>query len=202
MAETETRTLAVATGNAHKRSELEAMLAPLGVTVVLARDHGLGEVVEDGDTFAANALKKAREGYEVTGFPCLADDSGLEVDALGGAPGVRTARYAGEGCSYADNRAKMLAELAGVEDRGAAFRTVALIVWPDGEELAVEGVCRGTIAIEERGELGFGYDPIFIPDGQDAGSERTVAEFTAAEKQSQSHRARAFGALIPLLAGL
>ncbi|MCB9733526.1 MAG: non-canonical purine NTP pyrophosphatase [Deltaproteobacteria bacterium] len=217
MAETETRTLAVATGNAHKRSELEAMLAPLGVTVVLARDHGLGEVVEDGDTFAANALKKAREGYEVTGFPCLADDSGLEVDALGGAPGVISARWAGPGQDDAANNDKLVRELAGVppERRGARFVSSLALVVPaalaehagDGpwarEELAdlgavafsVEGTVPGRMLDAPRGGAGFGYDPYFLyePAG------KTFAELSQDEKLGFSHRGRAMRALDALL---
>ncbi len=130
-------------------------------------------------------------------MPAVADDTGLEVDALGGAPGVYAARYAGEGCSYADNRSKMLAELDGVADRRAAFKTVAMIVWPDGSEIAVEGVCRGTIAEQERGSVGFGYDAIFVPD---EGAGLTFAEMGPDAKNELSHRGRAFRSLLTELA--
>ncbi len=140
-------TLVCASANPDKVAEIQQLLA--GVVDLLPRPADVPDVVEDADTLAGNARLKALAIMEATGLPAVADDTGLEVDALGGAPGVYTARFAGEGCSYADNRAKMLAELAGVEDRAAAFKTVAMIVWPDGTELAVEGVCPGTIA--ERG---------------------------------------------------
>jgi len=126
----------------------------------------------------------------------VADDTGLEVTALGGAPGVHTGRYAGEGCSYADNRRKMLAELDAVADRRAAFKTVALIRWPDGRELAVEGVCAGTIAIAEHGDGGFGYDSIFVPS---EGGGATFSQMDAAAKHAISHRGRAFRSLLEAL---
>ena len=123
----------------------------------------------------------------------MADDTGLEVDALEGAPGVHAAHYAGDGCSYADNRAKLLAELDGVADRRAAFRTVAIVVWPDGTELHVEGVCAGVITTEERGADGFGYDSVFQPD---EGGGATFAEMGSDAKNAISHRGRAFRALL------
>jgi XTP/dITP diphosphohydrolase len=128
-----------------------------------------------------------------TGLPAVADDTGLEVEALGGAPGVYAARYAGEGCSYADNRAKLLSELDGVESRWAAFRTVVMVIWPDGAELSVEGVCSGVITTEERGSIGFGYDAVFQPD---EGAGFTFAEMTPDAKHAISHRGRAFEALL------
>jgi len=127
----------------------------------------------------------------------VSDDTGLEVAALGGAPGVRTARFAGEDASDADNRAKMLSSLAGRSDRSARFRTVAMVVWPDGGELAVEGVCDGTIAEAERGDRGFGYDALFVPADGDG---RTFAEMTEDDKHALSHRGRAFRALLAELA--
>ena len=133
-----------------------------------------------------------------TGRAAVADDTGLEVDALGGAPGVFAARYAGEGVTYADNRAKLLAELAGVAepDRTARFTTVAMVVRPDGSETVVEGVCEGLIAPVERGARGFGYDAVFIPVDGDG---RTFAEMSDAEKNAISHRGRAFVALAAAL---
>jgi XTP/dITP diphosphohydrolase len=128
----------------------------------------------------------------------VADDTGLEVAALGGAPGVHTARFAGEDATYADNRAKLLATLAGRTDRAARFRTVAMVVWPDGRELAVEGVCDGTIPDEERGQRGFGYDAVFRPD---EGDGRTFAEMSEDEKSAVSHRGRAFRGLLSELVG-
>jgi XTP/dITP diphosphohydrolase len=133
-----------------------------------------------------------------TGLPAVSDDTGLEVDALDGEPGVYTARFAGEHCSYADNRDKLLRVLADVpaDSRTARFKTVAMVVWPDGRELAVEGVCEGSIAAEERGDGGFGYDAVFIAD--DAGG-RTFSEMSEAEKNEISHRGRAFRALVDAL---
>ncbi|MET0663562.1 MAG: RdgB/HAM1 family non-canonical purine NTP pyrophosphatase [Ilumatobacteraceae bacterium] len=188
-------TLVCASANPDKVAEIQQLLA--GVADLRARPADIADVVEDADTLAGNARLKAQAIMEATGLPAVADDTGLEVDALRGAPGVYTARYAGEGCSYADNRAKMLAELAGVEDRTAAFKTVAMIVWPDGSELAVEGVCPGTIAEEDRGTIGFGYDAIFVPD---EGDGRTFAEMGPEAKNELSHRGRAFRALLSELA--
>ena len=188
-------TLVCASANPDKVAEIQQLLA--GAVDLLPRPADIPDVVEDADTLAGNARLKAVAITEATGLPAVADDTGLEVDALGGEPGVYTARYAGEGCSYADNRAKMLAELAGVEDRAAAFKTVAMIVWPDGTELVVEGVCPGTIATEDRGTIGFGYDAIFVPD---EGDGRTFAEMSPEAKHELSHRGRAFRALLSELA--
>jgi XTP/dITP diphosphohydrolase len=156
-------------------------------------------VVEDGDTLLDNARLKARALVEATGEASVADDTGLEVDALGGAPGVYTARYAGEDATYADNVAKLLRELeaaGGGGARRATFRTVALAVFPDGSEIWAEGVLGGTIATAARGTNGFGYDPVFEPAGADG---RTLAEMDPAEKDAVSHRGRAFRALADLL---
>ncbi|HZX53123.1 MAG TPA: non-canonical purine NTP pyrophosphatase, partial [Ilumatobacteraceae bacterium] len=130
------------------------------------------------------------------GLPAVSDDTGLFVDALGGAPGIYAARYAGEDATYADNRAKLLRELAGSSDRGASFVSAVVVVWPGGRRLAVEGVCRGTIAERELGERGFGYDPLFIPDDGDG---RSFSEMSDAEKNRISHRARALHALVEAL---
>lgn len=183
--------LVCASANPDKVDEIGELLA--GVVELIPRPADVADVVEDADTLVGNARLKADAIVAATGLPAVADDTGLEVAALGGAPGVYTARYAGAGCSYADNRRKMLAELDGVEDRRAAFKTVALVRWPDGREVAVEGVCAGTISTEERGEGGFGYDAIFVPDDADGA---TFAEMAAAAKHQISHRGRAFRLLL------
>ena len=190
----ETLRLVCASANPDKVAEIQQLLA--GVVDLVPRPADVPDVVEDADTLAGNARLKAAAIVAATGLPAVADDTGLEVDALDGAPGVYTARYAGEDCSYEDNRHKMLRELAGVEDRSAAFRTVALVLWPDGSELAVEGVCRGSISNEERGDSGFGYDAIFVPEESDG---QTFAEMSAAAKHEISHRGRAFRALLTAL---
>ncbi|BAN03083.1 RdgB/HAM1 family non-canonical purine NTP pyrophosphatase [Ilumatobacter coccineus] len=187
--------LVCASANPDKVAEIQALLAD--VVDLLPRPAEVPDVVEDADTLVGNARLKAAAIVAATGLPAVADDTGLEVDALGGAPGVYTARYAGEGCSYADNRAKMLDELRGIDDRRAAFKTVAMVVWPDGTELAVEGVCPGTIATAERGDGGFGYDSIFVPDEADG---LTFSEMGADAKHAISHRGRAFRALLSELA--
>lgn len=180
-----------ASANPDKVAEIRALLAD--IVDLLPRPSAVPDVVEDADTLVGNARLKAAAIVEATGFPAIADDTGLEVAALGGAPGVYTARYAGEGCSYADNRNKMLAELEAVTDRSAVFKTVALALWPDGSEVAVEGVCSGTIATEGRGQAGFGYDAIFAPD---EGNGLSFSEMDADTKHAISHRGRAFRALV------
>ncbi|HSM66047.1 MAG TPA: RdgB/HAM1 family non-canonical purine NTP pyrophosphatase [Ilumatobacteraceae bacterium] len=183
--------LVCASANPDKVVEIQQLLA--GVVELLPRPADVPDVVEDADSLVGNARLKATALSAATGLPAVADDTGLEVDALDGAPGVHAAYYAGEGCTYADNRRKLLAELDGVSDRRAAFRTVAIVVWPDGTELAVEGVCPGVITTEERGEVGFGYDAVFQPD---EGDGRTFAEMGADAKHAISHRGRAFRALL------
>ena len=179
-----------ATANPHKLAEIAAIL---GASVeLLPRPSDLGEVVEDGDTLEANARLKATAVCKHTGQPAVADDTGLEVVALGGAPGVRSARFAGEHSDDADNRVRLLAELEEVADRSARFRTVAVVVYPDGTEHQADGVIVGTISTAPRGLGGFGYDPLFIPD---EGDGRTFAEMSAEEKNAVSHRGRAFRAL-------
>lgn len=182
--------LVCASANPDKVAEIAAILD--GIVELLPRPVDVPDVVEDEPTLVGNARLKAAAICRATGLPAVADDTGLFVDALEGAPGVFTARYAGEGASYAANRAKLLAALAGRADRTARFVTVAMVVWPDGDELAVEGVCEGHIAGGERGERGFGYDPVFVPDGA---GERTFSEMTEDEKHAISHRGRAFAAL-------
>lgn len=179
----------VATRNPHKIEELSRILGPLLPGVELLPDDG-PEPIEDGDTFEANALIKARAAHERTGLPALADDSGIEVDALGGAPGIHSARYAGNRDDR-DNLELLLANLGERTDRAARFVCAAAWVDADGE-LAVRGVWPGEIADAARGEGGFGYDPIFLPHDGDG---RAAAELSAAEKDARSHRRLAFTAL-------
>ena len=192
--------LVCATANPHKVDEIRAILG--SAVDLIPRPADVPDVVEDADTLEGNARLKAAAIAAATGLPAVADDTGLEVDALGGAPGVYSARFAGEGCTEADNRAKLLAELASAgaaddEGRTAHFRTVALVAWPDGREIVADGVCDGTIAGHERGARGFGYDPVFVPSDGDG---RTFAEMTEDEKHALSHRGRAFRALLERLA--
>ena len=189
------RELVCATANPGKVAEIAGLL-PDGWTL-LPRPNSVGDVVEDAGTLVGNARLKARAILAATGTATVADDTGLEVAALNGAPGVDTAVYAGEGCSDADNRRKLLGALSGVTDRAARFVTVVLVARPDGSETIVEGVCNGRIAEDERGDRGFGFDPLFIPDDGDG---RTFAEMTAEEKNAVSHRGRAFRALAEELA--
>jgi XTP/dITP diphosphohydrolase len=188
--------LVCASANPDKVAEIEALLA--GEVHLLPRPASVPDVVEDADTLAGNALLKARAVAAATGQPAVADDTGLEVDALGGAPGVTTGRYAGQAATYADNRRKLLRELAaaGVPDRSARFRTVVAVCWPGGRELVVEGVCDGSISEHERGSGGFGYDQVFVPAGGDG---RTFAEMTDVAKHALSSRGRAFRALLDAL---
>ena len=183
--------LVCASANPDKVVEIQQLLA--GVVELLPRPAGVPDVVEDADSLVGNARLKAAALCAATGLPAVADDTGLEVDALGGAPGIHAARYAGDASSYADNRRKLLSELAGFDDRRAAFKTVAIVVWPDGSELHVEGVCPGVITTAERGAVGFGYDSVFQPD---EGGGATFAEMDAAAKHAISHRGRAFRALL------
>ena len=185
-----------ASANPDKVAEIASLLD--GLVELLPRPTEIADVVEDADTLIGNARLKAVAICAATGLPAVSDDTGLEVDALDGAPGVYTARFAGEHCSYADNRYKLLRDLADVpaDARTARFKTVAMVVWPDGRELVVEGVCEGSIAAKERGDRGFGYDQIFIADEADG---RTFSEMSEAEKNEISHRGRAFRALVDAL---
>jgi XTP/dITP diphosphohydrolase len=187
----------VATGNAHKLAEIGRILEGLDVQLVAMTDLGVDSPPEDGDTFEANALLKARACAAATGLPAIADDSGLEVDALDGAPGVWSARYAGEPTDDAANNAKLVAELAGVPqaERTARFVCAAAIVTPDGRDEVVRGTMEGHIVDEARGEHGFGYDPHFVSDL--AGDGRTNGELAPDEKDAISHRGAAFRALRP-----
>lgn len=186
-------TLICASANPDKVAEIAAILTDVDLR---PRPAEAPDVVEDADTLEGNARLKAAAIAAAAGQASVADDTGLEVAALDGAPGVYSARYAGEGATYADNCAKLLAEMTGVADRRARFRTVAMVVWPDGREVAVDGVCDGTIADTARGERGFGYDALFVPDDGDG---RTFAEMSAEEKHALSHRGRAFRALVTAL---
>lgn len=181
--------LVVASKNPDKISEIEEILRSLSLTDEIVRGLDWPDIEETGRTLKENALIKARAVAEFTGLPVVADDTGLEVDALGGGPGVNTARYAGPGASYEDNVVRLLESMEGVEDRTARFRTVVALVMPDGVEVTAEGSVEGVITKERRGGGGFGYDPVFEVDGQ------TLAEMTAEDKNALSHRARALRAL-------
>ena len=190
--------LVLATANRDKAAEILAILRDeLGDSVeLLARPPEVAEVEETGETLEDNARLKARALLEATGVGAVADDTGLEVDALGGAPGVHSSRYAGEHAAYAENVAKLLAALeeAGArapDQRRARFRTVVVARFPGGREVVAAGTVEGTIAPAARGSGGFGYDPVFVPDGGDG---RSFAEMTPAEKNLRSHRGRAFRA--------
>lgn len=183
-----------ATNNQHKLSEVRATLGE-GFEVVTLREVGITEdIPETGATLDENASIKARYVYERTGLDCFADDTGLEVEALGGAPGVRSARYATDGHDFAANNSKLLREMEGVECRAARFRTVISLI-RDGVEQQVEGIVTGRITNAEAGCGGFGYDPLFVPDGYDV----TFAEMTADEKNAISHRGRAVAELVKVL---
>lgn len=185
-------TLVLATGNQGKIIELQEMLSGFPVRLKGLKDFGpLPEVVEDGETFEENAYKKASQTARVTGFPALADDSGLCVDALDGLPGVRSARYGGEGLSDAERTERLLVALADVENRKAGFECVISIAVPTGQALTYEGRCDGQIAHVPTGKGGFGYDPVFyIPL-----LNKTFAELTLEEKSRISHRGKALARL-------
>lgn len=218
------RTAILASQNRNKIKEIKAILEKYGLDVISRDDAGIptDDIEETGTTFEENSYLKARTIFDVIrqepglekylDSPVIADDSGIMVDALGGEPGVYSARYAGDGCTYADNNVKMLAALDGVpeEDRGAGFVTVITMIYPDGHEapeaavkdgdvyvLTAKGELRGTIASETRGTEGFGYDPLFIPEGMD----KTFAELGTDFKNTISHRARALQELERLLEG-
>jgi len=189
----------LATANPDKAREIRDVLGAVGLASGLVpRPDDVPDVDETGETLEENARLKAVALCEATGLLAIADDTGLEVDALAGAPGVRSARYAGDDATYADNVAKLLRELDGVPDarRGARFVTVAIARWPDGREVVARGEVRGSIATRPRGREGFGYDPVFVADDGDG---RTFAQMTAAEKHALSHRGRALRALADAL---
>jgi XTP/dITP diphosphohydrolase len=186
--------LVSASANPHKVAEIASILD--GVVELSPRPADVPDVVEDAGTLEGNARLKAEAICRSTGLAAVSDDTGLFVDALDGEPGVDTAYYAGPQATYAQNRAKLLTALDGVTHRTARFRTVVMVVRPDGSELVVEGVCEGAIATEERGERGFGFDPLFIPVDGDG---RTFSEMSEEEKNALSHRGRAFAALVEAL---
>jgi XTP/dITP diphosphohydrolase len=190
------RRLVCASANPDKVSEIEEILASCGV-VLEPRPATVPDVEENAETLEGNARLKAEAIVNATGAASLADDTGLEVEALDGAPGVRSARYAGEPSDSVANIAMLLRELelAGAktpQDRRARFRTVVMVRWPDGSETVAEGIVSGVIASEVRGDGGFGYDPVFVPDDGDG---RTFAEMNSSEKHAISHRGRALRAL-------
>jgi len=185
-----------ASANSHKVAEIFELMG--GVLDLVARPADLGETQETESTLVGNARLKAVAVCRATELPALADDTGLEVDALNGAPGVLTARFAGVGATDAQNRTKLLEELFG-KPRTARFRTIALLLFNDGREVIAQGVCEGSIAESQRGERGFGYDAVFIPS---LGDGRTFAEMSIAEKHSLSHRGLAFRALAKSLEDL
>jgi XTP/dITP diphosphohydrolase len=194
--------IVIASRNPGKVAELRVLLAPWGVETVrgIAEFPGAVEPEETGASYAENARIKAMAAAAATALPALADDSGLEVDALGGRPGIHSARYGGPGLDAPQRVARLLAELDGVPDgaRGAVFRAVVVLAWPDGRLVEAAGECRGSIARAPRGMRGFGYDPVFVFPGFGG---RTFAELSAAEKAGVDHRGRAVRALGALLAG-
>jgi XTP/dITP diphosphohydrolase len=193
--------LAIASANPHKLREILRICADWPVEWITSKDHEgpWPEVEEPHDTYRENALEKARAVAAELGTPAVADDSGIEVDALGGAPGPRSARFAGENADDDENLRTLLRAVMEVpaNERTARYRCVAAIAWPDGREVLAEGVCEGMIDLHPRGSRGFGYDPAFVPEGW----ERTMAELTDREKDRISHRGRAFRALRDRLTG-
>lgn len=185
----------MASGNAGKLAELAKLLEPLNIEVVAQKDLGVSDAIEDGLTFDENSYIKARHASDATGLPAIADDSGLAVDALGGAPGVYSARYAGESASDEQNIQKLLKEMANSDVREAAFHCVATFVTPDlnsaADAVVGRGVWRGSILTAPRGHFGFGYDPIFF----DNELKRSAAELSPAEKNARSHRGLALAEL-------
>ncbi len=190
--------LVLASGNKGKIAELQHLLDGMDIQVHSMKEYPeIGEIVEDGSTFAENALKKARTVCAATGQAALADDSGLMVDYLDGAPGIYSARFAGEGHDDAANNAKVLDLMQGVPDeqRGAQFFCAIALVLPDGREYTVEGFCRGTLLHELQGEGGFGYDPLFYV----ADLQKTFAELSMEEKNAISHRGKANGKAVEII---
>ena len=190
-------TVVLASNNAGKRREIESLLAHLAFTIVPQSDYGIEDIEETGTTFEANAIVKARHAMNATGLPAIADDSGLAVDALGGRPGVYSARYAGAHASDDDNIDLLLAELGGRDERRAAFHCVACFVAPGLDEpIIAHGAWRGEILRERRGTAGFGYDPVFL----DLASGLASAELTPDQKNARSHRGIALRELAGKLA--
>ena len=192
-------TIIAASSNAHKIKEIQAIMDKFGIKVISRDEAGVPEfeITEDGETFEENSYKKAYEIMKATGKTTIADDSGLMVDYLGGAPGVYSARFAGEEHNDAKNNEKLLRLLKNVtgDDRKAKFVSVITLVYPDGKTLVARGECQGRIIGAPTGENGFGYDPLFVPDG----CNKTFAQLTEEEKNAISHRARALEKLEGLL---
>jgi XTP/dITP diphosphohydrolase len=188
--------LVLASRNAHKLRELGTLLAPHSL---VALPDGVALPPETGSTYADNALAKARAAAAATGSPAVGDDSGIEASALGGAPGIRSARHAGEDASDVENLTKLLGDVPASGDTRAAYVCVLALVEPDGREMHVEGRCEGRLTHAPRGAGGFGYDPAFMPD--DVSDGRTMAELSQAEKDAISHRGRAARALLERMAG-
>jgi len=187
-------TLLFATNNAHKVGEIQP-LVPATIRVVSLRDAGIDkDIPEPFDTLEENAREKSRAIFELSGKDCFSEDTGLEVEALNGAPGVRSARYSGDNATHEENIALLLHNLEGVENRRARFRTVISLQW-QGSEYQFEGVCTGVIITERSGDLGFGYDPVFMPDG----AEKTFAQMQMEEKALYSHRGKAVSKLVEFL---
>ena len=185
--------LIIASNNRHKIYEIKKILGEKFLDILSMRDAGIDhETVEDGTTFMENALKKAREIAEISGCPALADDSGITAHALGDMPGIYSARFSGEHGNDAENNALLLKLLADKDDKGAHYTCAMALVYPDGREVTAEGYMYGTITPDARGDRGFGYDPIFIADGE----TRTVAEMTDEEKNAISHRGKALALLL------
>lgn len=187
--------IVAATGNKHKIEEIESITKKFGMNVITKAEAGVGdlEVEETGTTFEENSLIKAEAIMKATGMPAIADDSGLEADALNGAPGVYSARFSGEGATDESNNAKLLKLMENIPDdeRNARFVSVVTLCFPDGTVVAARGECPGTLRRSPRGDGGFGYDPLFVPVGYD----KTYAEISAEEKNIISHRAKALGIL-------
>lgn len=188
--------LLLATRNEDKVIEIKEILKNLDVEIVSASQFpDMPDVIEDKDTIKGNSIKKATECAEYSNLLTIADDTGLFVDALGGKPGVHAARFAGEDCSYKDNRVKMLKEMKNISNRNAQFRTVCALVSPDGLIATTEGIVEGKITEKEHGSNGFGYDAIFRADE----TGRTFGEMTQADKETISHRSRALKKMIPII---
>jgi XTP/dITP diphosphohydrolase len=188
--------LIIASNNAHKIGEIKKILSGKFEEILSLRESGIDhETVEDGKTFMENAVKKAREIAEISGCAALADDSGICAHALDGAPGIYSARFAGEHGNDGANNALLLEKLADKKDRTAHYTAAIALIFPDGREILSEGYMYGKIISEYRGTGGFGYDPLFVPDGE----SRTVAEMTAEEKNAISHRANALKGLLEKL---
>jgi XTP/dITP diphosphohydrolase len=189
-------TLLFATNNAHKVAEIQP-LVPASIRVISLKDAGIDrEIPEPYDTLEENAREKSRVILQLSGKDCFSEDTGLEVEALEGAPGVRSARYSGENATHEENINLLLKNMDGIKNRKARFRTVISLQW-QGKEYQFEGICEGEIITERSGDQGFGYDPVFVPDG----AAKTFGQMNKEEKAQYSHRAKAVGKLVAFLGG-